>query len=35
MMRRALEYASMFDIPVINHCEDPSLKADGSAHEGY
>ena len=35
MMRRALEYASMFDIPVINHCEDPSLKGDGSAHEGY
>ena len=35
LMRRALEYASMFDIPVINHCEDPSLKADGSAHEGY
>ena len=35
MMRRALEYATMFDIPVINHCEDPSLKGDGSAHEGY
>jgi dihydroorotase len=35
LMRRALEYASMFDIPVINHCEDPSLKGDGSAHEGY
>ena len=35
LMRRALEYASMFDIPVINHCEDPALKADGSAHEGF
>jgi len=35
MMRRALEYASMFNIPVINHCEEPSLKAGGSAHEGY
>ena len=35
LMRRALEYASMFGMPVINHCEDPSLKADGSAHEGY
>jgi len=34
-MRRALEYASMFNMPVINHCEDPSLKGDGSAHEGY
>ena len=35
MMRRALEYASMFDLPVINHCEEPSLRADGAAHEGY
>jgi dihydroorotase len=35
MMRRALEYASMFKMPVVNHCEDPSLKGDGSAHEGY
>ena len=34
MMRRALEYASMFEMPVINHCEDPSLKGDGVAHEG-
>jgi len=35
LMRRALEYASMFDLPVIDHCEDPSLKGDGVAHEGY
>ena len=35
MMRRALEYASMFGMPVIDHCEDPSLKAGGAAHEGY
>jgi dihydroorotase len=35
LMRRALEYASMFDMPVIDHCEDPSLKADGVAHEGF
>jgi dihydroorotase len=34
LMRRALEYASMFGMPVIEHCEDPSLKADGCAHEG-
>ncbi len=34
LMRRALEYASMFGMPVIEHCEDPSLKADGVAHEG-
>ena len=35
LMRRALEYASMFGIPVIDHCEDPSLKGDGVAHEGF
>jgi dihydroorotase len=34
MMRRALEYAGMFGMPVIDHCEDPSLRADGVAHEG-
>jgi dihydroorotase len=34
LMRRALEYASMFDMPIIDHCEDPSLKGDGVAHEG-
>jgi len=34
LMRRALEYASMFGIPVIDHCEDPSIKGDGVAHEG-
>ena len=34
LMRRALEYASMFNMPVIDHCEDPSLKGDGVAHEG-
>jgi dihydroorotase len=25
----------MFGIPVVEHCEDPTLKADGVAHEGY
>ncbi|MEZ5318855.1 MAG: dihydroorotase [Vicinamibacterales bacterium] len=34
LMRRALEYAGMFGMPVIDHCEDPSLKGDGVAHEG-
>ena len=34
LMRRALEYASMFGIPVVDHCEDPSLKGDGVMHEG-
>jgi dihydroorotase len=35
IMRRALEYTRLFDIPVINHCEDPALKGDGVAHEGF
>ncbi len=34
MARRALEYTRMFDMVVIEHCEDPSLKGDGVAHEG-
>jgi len=34
LMRRALEYTCMFDIPVIEHCEEQTLKADGVAHEG-
>jgi len=35
LMRRALEYASMFGMPVIDHCEEPSLAAGGVVHEGY
>ena len=35
LARRALEYTRMLDIPVIEHCEDPTLKADGVAHEGF
>jgi dihydroorotase len=35
LMRHALEYARMFGMPVIDHCEDPSLKGEGVAHEGY
>jgi dihydroorotase len=35
MLRRALEYAGMFGMPVIEHCEDPTLKGDGVAHEGF
>jgi len=34
LARRALEYTSMFNMPVIEHCEDQSLKGDGVAHEG-
>jgi dihydroorotase len=35
LMRRALEYAGMFSMPVLEHCEDQSLKGEGVAHEGY
>jgi dihydroorotase len=35
LMRRALEYAGMLGLPIIDHCEDPSLKGDGVAHEGF
>ena len=35
LMRRALEYTSMFNMPVIEHCEEQTLKADGVAHEGF
>jgi dihydroorotase len=35
LLRRAMEYAGMFGMPVIEHCEDPSLKGDGVAHEGF
>ena len=35
LMRRALEYAGMIGAPIIDHCEDPTLRGDGVAHEGY
>jgi len=35
LMRRALEYAKMFDLPVMDHCQDYSLVTDGVVHEGY
>ena len=34
LMRRALIYADMFDMPVISHCEDTSLSGDGCMNEG-
>ncbi|SHJ92770.1 dihydroorotase [Malonomonas rubra DSM 5091] len=34
MMRRAMEYASTFDAPIIVHAEDISLVAGGSMNEG-
>ena len=35
LMRRALEYAGMFDLPVFDHCQDYSLVMDGVMNEGY
>jgi dihydroorotase len=34
LFRRALEYAQLFDIPVIQHCEDLNLSKGGVMHEG-
>ena len=34
LMRRALEYARVFDRPLIQHAEDPQLSAGGVIHEG-
>ena len=35
LMRHALEYARMFDLPVMDHCQDYSIVTDGVMHEGY
>jgi dihydroorotase len=35
LMRRAVEYARMFDLPVLDHCQDYSLVGNGIVHEGY
>ncbi|HEY2329303.1 MAG TPA: dihydroorotase, partial [Verrucomicrobiae bacterium] len=35
LMRRACEYAKMFDLPLFDHCQDYSLVTDGVMHEGY
>ncbi len=34
LMRTALEYARTFDIPVADHCEEPTLAAGGAMNEG-
>ncbi len=34
LMRRAMEYGRMFDLPVLSHCEDRGLAAGGVMHEG-
>jgi dihydroorotase len=35
VMRRALEYAGMFDLTIIDHAEDPQLAAGGVMNEGW
>jgi dihydroorotase len=34
VMRLAMEYAKTFDLPVIDHCEDPLLSEGGVMNEG-
>jgi dihydroorotase len=35
LMRHALEYASAFVLPVIEHCEELALSHEGVMHEGW
>ncbi|MBI3014836.1 MAG: dihydroorotase [Candidatus Tectomicrobia bacterium] len=35
LMRRALEYASMFGLPVISHCEDKTICPGGVMNESF
>jgi dihydroorotase len=35
LMRRAVEYARMVGIPVLDHCQDYNLVGNGVVHEGY
>jgi dihydroorotase len=34
VVRRAMEFASSLDIPLVEHCEDLHLSAGGDMHEG-
>ena len=34
LMRTALEYARTFNVPVIDHCEEPTLSDGGAMNEG-
>lgn len=34
IMRRAMEYSLIFSVPIISHCEDLHLSADGVMNEG-
>ena len=33
-MRRALEYSAMFNVPILDHCEDAHLAEAGVMHDG-
>ncbi|HQH17065.1 MAG: dihydroorotase [Smithella sp.] len=35
LMRRAMEYAYSLQLPIISHCEDINLSANGVMNEGY
>jgi dihydroorotase len=35
LMRRCMEYVSMFDIPLIAHCEEKDLSEEGVMNEGF
>jgi len=35
IMRRALEYARINGLAIIDHCEDPEIAAGGVMHEGW
>jgi dihydroorotase len=35
LMRRAVEYARMVGVPLLDHCQDYNLVASGVVHEGY
>ena len=35
IMRQALSYSSALGLPIINHCEEPSLFHGGSMNEGW
>jgi len=34
LMRRAMEYSLLFGVPIVDHCEEPSLVGRGVMHEG-
>jgi len=35
IMRRGFEYAMMFNVPIIQHCEDHTLTMGGAMNEGF